>query len=233
MDKANRIYFTEVKKVASLTAKEKGIWIKGNQAIYHIAHYDATDQVIFDLSAYFFNDRFNLIKRIDAQRGRFESQHWVLENFMVQQIDAGTGDASISFHPQQTVSIDLLPEDLNRIAKPSKEMGFAELLSFIKKVESEGYNADKYRVDLNAKIAFPMACVIMCLVGTGIAVKVKLKEGIPVIIAYGIGIAFLYWVTFSFFISLGYGNMLRPIPAAWMANIIFLAAGGIAVLKSN
>lgn len=233
MEKANRIYLTEVKKVSTMKSKKKGVWIKGDQSVYHISYYDSADQRIFGLSAYFFNDQFKLIKRIDADRGRFENDQWILDNVMIQQIDAETGDATVSLYHQQTTSANFLPEDLNRIAKSSKEMGFVELLSFIHKVESDGYNADKYRVDLNAKIAFPVACVIMCLVGTGIAVRGKLKEGIPVIIAYGLGIAFLYWVVFSFFISLGYGNMLHPIPAAWMANLLFLGVGSLAVLKSN
>jgi lipopolysaccharide export system permease protein len=233
MERANRIYLTEVKKVAAITAKEKNIWIKRDHAIYHISYYDPTNQLIFGLSAHFFNDQFQLIKRIDARSGRFKEGSWVLKDFMLQEIDADTEEATVSFHRQQAVSSVFQPEDLKRVAKSSKEMGFAELLSFIKKIESEGYNADKYRVDLNAKIAFPVACIIMCLVGTGIAVRGKLKEGIPVIVAYGIGIAFLYWVASSFFISLGYGAMLHPIASAWMANIIFLGAGSIAVLRSN
>ena len=47
-------------------------------------------------------------------------------------------------------------------------------------------------------------------------------KGLPVIIALGIGTAFLYWIFYSFCLSLGYGEMLPPAIAAWTANLVFL-----------
>ncbi len=231
--KANRIYLTAVNKVAALSDRSKNLWIKGDHAIYHINYYDPANRFLFGLSAHFFDEQFRLIKRIEAKSGQFEENGWILSGLMLIQIDTATGEANVSYSDQQTIDLALAPEDLRRVAKSSKEMGFGELLAFIQKIEAEGYDANQYRVDLHAKIAFPVACVIMCLLGTGIAVRGKLREGIPVIIAYGISIAFIYWVAFSFFISLGYGDMLPPIVAAWAANIIFLCLGGIALIKSN
>lgn len=233
MTKANHIYLTKVKKVSAYTTKEKNLWIKREKAIYHISHYDSANKLILGLSAHFFDDQFHLIKRIDALKGRFEKGNWVFEDFMEQRIDTVNRNAEVVFRHQDETTIDFLPEDLKRAAKTPNLMGFAELLAFIKKIEGEGDDANRYRVDLHAKIAFPVACFIMCLVGTGIAVKGRLKEGIPIIIAYGLGIAFLYWVAFSLFISFGYGGMLHPVLAAWMANIIFLCIGSIAVFRSN
>ena len=111
--------------------------------------------------------------------------------------------------------------------------GFRELLGYIRKVEAEGYAATAYRVDLWAKIAFPFICIILCLVGTGIAAKTALKDGMAVSIAYGIGIAFLYWIFYSFCLSLGYGGMLPPPVAAWSANLVFLCLGVFTLIQAE
>ena len=50
-------------------------------------------------------------------------------------------------------------------------------------------------------------------------------------IVYGIGISFLYWIALNFCLSLGYGGMLPPVIAAWIANFIFLGIG-LAILMT-
>jgi len=137
------------------------------------------------------------------------------------------------FHKKRAEGLDLLPEDLKRVMKISEEMNYKELSGFIKDVESEGYDATIYRVDLHSKIAFPFVCIIMCLVGTGIAARGKTKDGLPVSIAYGIGIAFLYWVFYSFCLSLGYGEMLPPLVAAWTSNLVFFFFGALTLLNAE
>lgn len=117
--------------------------------------------------------------------------------------------------------------------KTSDEMSFRALRALIQKVEAEKYNATRYRVDLNYKIAFPMVCLIMCFIGTGIAVRGKLKEGLPVIIAYGLAIAFLYYIVLSLCVNLGYGEILPPVVAAWAANLLFLCGGGVLLINAE
>ena len=118
-------------------------------------------------------------------------------------------------------------------AKKSDEMGFGELYRYIQKVESEGYDAVKYRTDLHAKFAFPLVCVIMSLAGIGIAVRGTVKGSMHISIALGIGLAFLYWVFSSFCMSLGYAKILPPVVAAWVANVVFLCLGGIYLIQTE
>ena len=41
---------------------------------------------------------------------------------------------------------------------------------------------------------------------------------------------FIYWVLFSFFLSLGYGEFIPPFISAWAANILFFLSGMIPLL---
>jgi len=73
----------------------------------------------------------------------------------------------------------------------------------------------------------------LCLIGAGIAFKGKIKEGPTFNVAYGIGIAFLYWIFYSFCMSLGYGAMLPPLVATCSANLIFSFFGILILLNTD
>jgi len=233
MVKANRIWLKEVRNDPAVISREKDLWIKGNRSITHIKYYNSANKTIFGVTRSFFDEDFGLIRKIDAKKGVFEEGKWILHELIEQNFSEGEGGNDVIFHKKRAEKLDLLPEDLKRVMKISEELSFKELLEFIREVESEGYDAAIYKVDLYAKIAFPFVCIIMCFFGTGVAVRGKTKDGLPVSIAYGVGIAFLYWIFYSFCLSLGYGGMLHPIIAAWTSNLVFLCLGTLTLLNAE
>ena len=201
--------------------------------ITHIKYYDAANRSLHGISINYFDKDFNLIRRVDAKKALFEKEGWVLNNSMVQTRDTGAQSYKVTFHDKLIESLDFSPEDMKRAMKKSVEMSFRELLHYIQKVEAEGYDATVYRVDLQAKIAFPFVCIILCLLGIGISVRLKLSEGIPLVVAYGLGIVFFYWIFNSFCVSLGYGEVLPAWFAVWVANFTFLCFGLYTLMKAE
>jgi lipopolysaccharide export system permease protein len=233
MERANRIRRLGVDQKMLVTAQGTNIWLKGPGTINYIAYYNPKDHSIKGVRLNFFDERFNLARRVDARQGYFEAGQWVLSGIMEQVRDRNTGTYQVHLHEELRESLDLAPADLQRVAKKSEEMGFFELKQFVRKVEAEGYDATVYRVDLYAKVAFPAICLIMSLLGTGLAARGKLTEGLPLSITYGLGLAFTYWVFYSFCLSLGYSGMLPPLLAAWTANFMFLCIGLMALLHAE
>lgn len=223
--RANRIWLQDVKKRSEVTSKEKNIWIKGNRKITHIKYYNPTSKTIFGITINFFDEKFKLIRRIDAEKGIFEQGKWIMHELLEQTLETESGNYRIIFRDEMTEKLDFLPEDLKRVIKKPEEMSFKELLAYIRKVEEEGYDATIYRVDLYAKPALPFVCMVFCILGIGIAIRGERVESIFFSIAYGIGIAFCYWIFHSFCLSIGYGEMLPPFIAAWTANFVFLCFG--------
>jgi lipopolysaccharide export system permease protein len=233
MERANEIWLKEVKKESAVISKEKNIWIKGDRLITHITYYNPAEKAIFGISINAFDEDFRLVRRIDAKKGLFKDGQWFLNEIIEQNLNQANNQYRIKLHEEKVEKLDFQPEDLKRIIKKSEEMSFNELFNYIKKVEAEGYEATIYRVDLYAKIAFPLVCLIVCILGAGIAFKRKNKEGLAVNVACGIGIAFLYWILHSFCVSLGYGEMFSPLVAAWSANLIFLCSGIVILLNAD
>lgn len=223
--KANRIKSIEIRKKAAHSGDSRDIWIKGHRAVYHIHYYLPAEATAFGLTLNFFDRRFRLVRRIDAEKGRFIEGRWELSNLLEQVYDPAAERYDITHHRRKTAALDLTPADLKQMAKKSEEMNYRELTHYIQRIEAEGYDATAYRVDLYAKTAFPLICIIMSILGTGIATRAKTHQGMSLFIAAGIAAAFLYWVFYSFCLSLGRGEFLPPVLSAWTANIVFLSIG--------
>lgn len=233
MTTANRIWLNEVKKEQAISTRENNIWMKTASGIMHVRHYNPNEKTLYKVTLNTFDDRFRLIRRLDAERGVFLNGNWMLFEILEQKLDETGASYTISFHDSMSVQLDMNPERFKQVVKKTSEMDIKEILDSIHAIEDEGYSATQYRVDFHAKIAFPFVCVILVLAGVGIACKNQLKDGLPAGIAYGIGMAFLYWVLNSFCISLGYGEMLPPIIAAWATNAVFLCFGIIMLMHAE
>lgn len=231
MTRANRILLQEVK--GEEAALIENIWIKGDHSFFKIGQYDPEGQVIYGLTAYYLDDQSRFSRRMDANRGEYKEGRWVLQDLLVQKFDPGTEAPKVSFSSHKAVNIELQPEQLLEIAPETDEMSCKTLQAVIDKMEAEGDDANRYRVDLQNKVAFPVVCLLMCLIGTAIAVRGKLKGGLPAIVSYGIGIAFLYYIVWSICISFGYGGILPPVAAAWAPHVIFLCVGGVALISAQ
>ena len=232
VSKANEIWRVEVKKL-TVTAERKNIWIKGHRSIAFISYFNPQDQTISGVTVNRFDSGFKLIRRVDAARGKYQNNQWILYDVMEQKLDSQNESYTVSFEDQKVEALDLSPEDLKRVAKKSEEMSFQELYRYIEDVESEGYDATPYRVDLQAKFALPLACIIVCIIGASITLKKTTREGLALSITFGIVIVFLYWITQSFCTSLGYGAVLPPYIAAWIANFLFTCFACINFLNAD
>lgn len=230
--KANDIYRMEVKKYTQ-TRGVKDLWFKSHRCIVFISYFNPRKKTISGVTLNFFDNQFRLKRRIDAAEGQFRQGQWVLHDIMEQELNPNSATYDTRFIQEKVENIEFKPEDLQRVAKKSEEMSFQDLRRYIEDVESEGYDATPYRVDLHGKFALPLACLIVCLIGTGITVRKISKQGLSVNVALGIVVLFLYWIVHSFCLSLGHGGMLPPIVAAWMSNFIFACVAVYSLLNAE
>ena len=230
--KANEIWRRDVKKY-TMTSTRKNIWFKGHQSISHISYFNPKDQTISGITLNYFDQDFRLTRRVDAVKGRFKQGKWLFYDTMEQVLNDKTGSYDVEFQSEKFEDIDFLPEDLQRAAKKSEEMSSQELYHYVQEVEAEGYDATSYRVDFHSKFALPVACLILCIIGTGITLKKNTRQSLSITIIYGITVVFLYWISQSFCLSLGHGGILSPVIAAWTANFIFACFAGFNLLNAE
>ena len=147
--------------------------------------------------------------------------------------DPLSGEYRVVLEEHKTEAVNLSPQDLEGIAKRSEEMSFWELSDYIETVENEGYDATRYRVDRDAKTSLPPACVIFAILAAGVAVRRKARDSLPVSIAIGLFAVFVYWVIYSFSLSLGYGAIIPAPLAAWVPNFICMCFAAAVLLHAE
>ncbi len=227
----NRLWYEEVKGRPLAALQQKNVWIRGQGSILHIRHYDPRDFSVHGITVNYLDADFNLVRRVDAVRGVFDEGRWIFSEVMEQVHDPGQGGYRVLFHARKEEALGLVPQDLEEIVKKSNEMSLAELSEYVGEIQREGYDATAYRVDLYAKTALPSACIILSLLAAGIAMRRGSRDSLAVSIGAGLFAVFIYWVLYSFSLSLGYGGVLHPLLAAWLPNVVFTCLAGVILLQ--
>lgn len=224
--RTNYIWDVMVEKKPNRLVSKKGFYLKGRNAIYRVGYYDPVTQSLSNVVYNHFDHDFNLDLRVDARRARYLGGKWVFFSGLYQKRLPGGGYDARRFK-EITVPVGELPDDFTRLSKPSDEMSFAELAEYLRQVEGEGYDARRYRVDLQARISYPFVCLIMALLGIPLALMQEGGRSMAVGVILGLGFAMLYWVGFSYTRSIfGYSGVLPPVLAVWLPNLFFALIGG-------
>ncbi|MBT8342509.1 MAG: LPS export ABC transporter permease LptG [Desulfatitalea sp.] len=230
---ANRIWLRDVMDKQITTTRQNDIWLKSDSHILHISLYDPETRTINGVTRYTFDRQFQLVERLDALKGIYQGHSWQTAQVVIQRRDDRSNRMAMHFLPDYRVNLDFTPENLSSAVPQTEEMSFIQLYRYIQRVEAEGYDAARYRVDLYAKTARPFFCIVLTLIGAGLAARGKIRDGLAISVTYGLGIAFAYWIVFSFCMSLGYAGILPPFVAAWGVNFISLCMAGFLLINAD
>jgi lipopolysaccharide export LptBFGC system permease protein LptF len=112
------------------------------------------------------------------------------------------------------------PSYFGQEQRPADTLRFAELRQHIASLELLGLDVTSLKVQLHRKLAFPVVCVVMTLLGIPFAFVVA-RKGALYGIAASVLIAIVYWACLAIFDALGNNALLPPLLAAWAPNLLF------------
>jgi lipopolysaccharide export LptBFGC system permease protein LptF len=124
------------------------------------------------------------------------------------------------------------PEYFKKDSRGSSSMTVAELQRKIEDLQQSGFDVLDLKIQLQSKIAFPLTCLVMVLVGLPFSFSVG-KRGALYGVAMGIAIGLAYWGLIGLFEQMGRYEMLPPMLAAWGPNLLFGAGGLYLFLTSR
>jgi lipopolysaccharide export system permease protein len=128
-----------------------------------------------------------------------------------------------SFRSRPIELEDDLTEFLSKRKKP-EEMNYLELRRYINIMSHRGgVDLDRYLTELNLKISFPLALIIVAMLAYPLALKTR-----PGALFMGFSLAIVWIIGFYGFVailrSLGHEGHLWPWFAAWAPNAVFAVA---------
>jgi lipopolysaccharide export system permease protein len=229
-ERSEYIRLVEVQKQKSLgTFKQNQIWYRGEKGIYNFKRFDVQGNKLQGITLYYMGSEMKLSMRLDAEWGEWREGRWILHNLLITRFPANEFP-TLEKIETQAVDLPEKPEDFKVVQKDVETMGYAELDRYIRKLQSEGYDATRYIVDLHGKVSFSLVSIILAVIGIAFSLRSERSGGIAQGIGAGLAIGFSYWLVYAFGMSLGRSGTLPPLIAAWFGNILF-GAGSVLLFR--
>ncbi len=216
-------------------------WISGQQdsvgqpaRIFYYQFFDPDKDVFANLTVFEFQPgTFRLQRRIFAAGARWDQPtgNWVFENGWQRTFQGETVSSYQPFTLSAFPEIREQPTYFKKEERPSQEMSYAELGSYIRDLKQSGFDTMRLRVQLNRKLAYPLITLVMALLAVPFALTVGKRGGLAGV-ATAIAMAILYTFVSGIFESMGNVNALPPTLAAWSPDLLFALAGGYLLLRT-
>lgn len=166
-----------------------------------------------------------LVRRFDAANMQYDTttHEWILHN-VIERTFNGDRETFQSFNTLPLKEISFKPSDLKEKELNPKDMNFNQLKRFIELQKNSGNDVSRYEVDYYSKVSFPFAAIIVIFFGVPLSARKK-RSGLALEFGISILISFVYLLLIKISQVLGYDGIVSPLLTAWLANIVFFAAG--------
>jgi len=192
---------------------------------FYINRLDEKNMIMHDILIYEMT-REKFPRVITAMEGKWVIDTWKLENGTIYNYDK---EGKITYEMSFTNMDIMVKNDLQKFFKNQRtpqEMSSKELKQQIDILQQAGANTKNFEVDLYMKYSIPFSGLIFVLLGVPLGLRVK-KGNKATGVILSIVLVLLYYVLLSATRSMGRGDILIPILAAWLPNIIFAILGTI------
>ncbi len=170
-------------------------------------------------------DEKGLKYKLTSEHIRWDSldHKWLLENY-TRRVITPAGQELTHGMRADTV-MPLKPDDFTHQVKSVEVLNYTQLRSFIKEEERKGSgNINVYKVEKHKRIAFPLATVVLTIIGVALSSR-KTRGGIGMHLAAGLGISFGFIMFMQVSTTFAIKSDLEPLIAVWLPNLIFTVIG--------
>lgn len=178
-------------------------------------------------------DDLKLRRKISAARAEWTPDGWRFSRCTVIRFDRhGRIFGKAVMYDHKIIPLAQSPDGLVRAERQTQAMSYHEMAAYIKRLGGKGSEATrKLRVELQTKLAFPFASVVVVLFAAPLAVN-STRGGTLLGMGLAIGAAVTFYGVQAVFVAIGKGGWLPPVAAAWGANLSF-AAWGVRLLRQR
>ncbi|MBF0569286.1 MAG: LptF/LptG family permease [Candidatus Omnitrophica bacterium] len=215
----------------------KNLYFYGmDNRLFYIDEYDPATRTMKSPTIITQDSRQRLTEKLVALKGEWTGSSWKFTSCQIatynplDQIAA----ADVHVYTEKTVNIGESPSDLMKQHADVTTMNIHQLREYIKRFKSSGAEVALrgLRVDLNQKIAYPFACIVIIFVGLPFALMTGNRKGLTFAsVGIALAIGFLFFVVNSIGLAFGKLGAFPPAVAAWFAPILFLIAGVLLIRR--
>lgn len=222
-------YWREMKKRPDfyVDIKKDKIWYRSRNLIYNLQRFDVAQQRIYGMSVYTFDESFNLVQVMDAERADFQPEGWKLQKGTVTVFPKDDPFPLNQSFGEKELVINETPRDFQEIEKEVDGLRLKELYRYIEKISDAGADVKGYWVKFHSRISLSFIPLVMCVLGVPFSVRRTREGGIGRDLGLCLLATFFYWLFYSIGLSLGTNGVLPPWIAAWFPSAVFAAVAAV------
>lgn len=217
-------------KSESVLTKRKNLFVKGGgNLFYFMENFDSnTREMAFPTIMKLSEDGGNIVERVEADAGKLlaseqgkklwqftGAEHWTFKP------NGGLNSYEKIKGPYQMTLEGGLDRFLSKSKKP-EEMNFQELRDYVSLLEQKGdKNTQRFSTSLEQKLAFPVSCLLMALLGFAVVVDVHARRFARGVFS-GLLIAVGFYLVNALLTSAGQRGTVAPLVAGWLPVMVFI-----------
>ena len=231
----NNVMRNEIQKVGIQKSQEH-IMIKDFKGtelerLTYARKFDESNSTMYAVSIQEFEND-HLVRMENAEKAVWSNNRWTMYNGIVYDLTTeGKVDRSMHFE-QQIMPVIKTPKAISSEQKKPDEMTISELKQKIKILEREYVKTNVYEVELQQRIAIPVASFVFALIGTPLGLQPN-RSSSSIGLGISIIIIFIYYTIMTVTTALGQGGAIPAALAAWIPNIVGIVVGCLLVRRAS
>lgn len=173
----------------------------------------------------------NLTKIIHAQKAQLKNNNWEFYEGFVYNLEKGEIKNYLKFSNYSFPFMQSLESLANEIRSP-KEMNYKELKEYIINLKKSGEKTANLEVQLYQKVSIPFVSIIFFIVGIPLGLSNKSKNS-SFAYTFSLFFIFSYYIVLFSFTALGSIELVNPLLAAWLPNILVIVGLYLVKLYKN
>ncbi|HAR44032.1 MAG TPA: LPS export ABC transporter permease LptG [Bdellovibrionales bacterium] len=214
-----------------LDIKQDKIWYRSKNLIYNLRLFDQNTKTIHGMAVYSFDEDFNLVEVVEAERAEFTKTGWKLRTGTVTVFSQEDPFPLTQKFKEKELVITETPKDFQEIEKEVEGLRLKELYRYIERTGQAGADTKSYLVKFHSKISLAFIPIVMCFLGIPFSIKSRREGGMAKDLGLCLAVTFFYWLFYSIGLSLGTNGALPPWLAAWLPSLIFAAAAAALIAR--
>jgi len=132
----------------------------------------------------------------------------------------------------QSLPIQSTPEEFEKTqVDMASQAGLVELYAHIERLQQEGFSTRSLQIDLLARVAAPLTCLIMAFIGIPFSLQRGRNSNLALGVSISVAIGVIFHLVNATLLAFGTAGTLPPWIAAWSANLLFFMLGSWMLLS--
>lgn len=173
------------------------------------------------------------ISRIQtAKEGFWENGTWRIVNGNVFALDDEDGVQSTAKFTEQIIPLNFSPKQISWEQKDPEEMTIRELREYISILEEQNSSTARQWCEIFMRINIPLASFFFAMIGACLGTQ-KQRTSSSIGLGISIIVIFIYYAVMTFTTGLGKGDVMPPLLACSIPNIMCLGVGIYLMRRKN